>query len=191
MATYEYLTQAGLSRYNDKIKATYATKTAVTSEIAAAIAGVTQFDYQIVASLPASGEKGIIYLVKKAGTEDQYDQYVWVANGGSGEFVSIGGTNIDIVEYVGDGVYTTVVDGTGADAGKKVIQLAASKKALLDNALQAITSNGGTLTVTGDGTTKNIEIAAEVVSGATAGATATQPEDFGPISNADIDALFD
>ena len=59
----------------------YQTSSDVTSAINTAIAGVTQFDYQIVSSLPATGTKGTIYLVANgASGTDEYDEYVYVNN---------------------------------------------------------------------------------------------------------------
>lgn len=264
MATYEYLTQAGLSHYNDKIKETYPTKTAVTNEITSAIAGVTQFDYQIVNSLPVSGTKGIIYLVANSGSgQNIYDEYIWIetteGTTTTGRYELFGTKELTVVEYVGDGSFVEIVDGTGANAGKKVVQLKNTKvvtrvdvlgdtdngvslgykqngddaqtyaeiigfpkaststsdvyvakdafdmsdkvdfkiKDAIKNgaaagatALQSVASSGSTVTITGEGTAKNLEVASTIVSGAAAGATATQPGDFGAISNASIDALF-
>lgn len=59
----------------------YQTASDVTSAINTAIAGVTQFDYEIVQTLPASGVKGTIYLVPSSGSSpDSYDEYVYVNN---------------------------------------------------------------------------------------------------------------
>lgn len=59
----------------------FQTGTQVSTAISTAISGVTQFDYQIVQSLPATGTKGTIYLVANSGTgQDIYDEYVYVNN---------------------------------------------------------------------------------------------------------------
>lgn len=59
----------------------FQTGTQVSSAISTAIAGVTEFDYQVVQTLPASGVKGTIYLVANSGSgQDVYDEYVWVNN---------------------------------------------------------------------------------------------------------------
>ena len=120
MSTYEYLTQEGLVRYNNNIKATYPTKTAVTSEIASAIAGVTQFDYEIVETLPVTGEKGVIYLVANSGSgQNVYDEYIWIETTEGtttvGRYELFGTKELSVVEYVGDGTYVTITDGTGAE----------------------------------------------------------------------------
>lgn len=61
--------------------ADYQTGTQVSSTVASAIAGVTQFDYQVVQSLPATGVKGTIYLVPNGGAgQDVYNEFVYVNN---------------------------------------------------------------------------------------------------------------
>lgn len=59
----------------------YQTSSDVTSAINTAIAGITQFDYKIVQTLPSTGVKGTIYLVPSSGSSpDSYDEYVYVNN---------------------------------------------------------------------------------------------------------------
>lgn len=59
----------------------YQTSSDVTSAINTAIAGITQFDYEIVQTLPSTGVKGTIYLVPSSGSSpDSYDEYVYVNN---------------------------------------------------------------------------------------------------------------
>lgn len=78
--------------------------------IAEAIRGVTQFDYQVVTELPATGVKGTIYLVPKtAATQDIYDEYIWVNNA----WEHIGSTAIDLSNYYNK----TEVDGLLATKG--------------------------------------------------------------------------
>lgn len=61
--------------------ADYQTGTQVSNAVSSAIAGVTEFDYAIVPSLPSTGEKGTIYLVSHGGSgTDVYDEYVYVNN---------------------------------------------------------------------------------------------------------------
>lgn len=169
---------SGLSKFKSEADTLYASKSYVTSEITSAISGVTQFDYQIVSELPESGTKGIIYLVPNSGFgSNLYDEYIWIVSGepAVGSFELFGTKELTVVEYVGDGTYVTVTDGTGAQAGKKVVSLSSAAQAslaLADSALQALTSS--TLDVTGAGTTKNLEVASSIVSGAAAGATALQ-----------------
>lgn len=59
----------------------FQTSSQVSTAISTAIADVTQFDYKVVTSLPASGVKGTIYLVANSGSgQDVYNEYVWVNN---------------------------------------------------------------------------------------------------------------
>lgn len=69
----------------------------ISSAIATAVAGITSFEYEVVQSLPAEGEAGVIYLVAHShGTGDSYDEYIWVSNA----FEKIGNTDIDLSGYV-------------------------------------------------------------------------------------------
>jgi len=80
----------------------FQTGTEVDASIAAAISGITSFDFQIVQTLPATGEKGVIYLVPKTGSgSDVYDEYIWVTpSGGTAKFEKIGSTDVDLSQYV-------------------------------------------------------------------------------------------
>lgn len=74
-----------------------ATTEFVSTAVANAIAGVTSISYRVVASLPASGENGVIYLVSHShGTGDVYDEYIWVGS----SFEKIGNTDIDLSGYM-------------------------------------------------------------------------------------------
>lgn len=74
-----------------------ATTAFVTTAIGDAVDDITSFEYEVVASLPATGEKGTIYLVAHAhGTGDAYDEYMWINNA----FEKIGNTDIDLSGYV-------------------------------------------------------------------------------------------
>lgn len=62
-----------------------------------ALADITGIDFQVVATLPASGAKGTIYLV---GTASPYDEYVWIEpTGGTAFWEKIGSTDIDLTDY--------------------------------------------------------------------------------------------
>lgn len=79
----------------------YQTASQVTSAITTAIAGVTQFDMQVVEKLPTTGKKGVIYLISHAhGTNDSYDEYIWVTNGSTSNFEKLGNTDINLSAYV-------------------------------------------------------------------------------------------
>lgn len=79
----------------------YQTASQVTSAITTAIAGVTQFDMQVVKNLPTTGKNGVIYLISHAhGTNDSYDEYIWVTNGSTSKFEKLGNTDINLSAYV-------------------------------------------------------------------------------------------
>lgn len=60
--------------------------------------GGTGFDVQVVQELPATGQKGIIYLLAKDGTApDVYDEYVWIET--TQTFELIGTTQVDLTDY--------------------------------------------------------------------------------------------
>jgi hypothetical protein len=83
----------------------------VDASIAAAIADVTQFDYEVVQALPATGEKGTIYLVPNSGSgQNIYDEYIWMDGDPSGRFEKIGTTEIDLSGYVQATEMTTIPD---------------------------------------------------------------------------------
>ena len=78
----------------------YQTSAQVQTAITAALSGVTSIDLQVVASLPATGKKGVIYLVAHTHTDtgDIYDEFVWVESTKSYE--KIGNTDVDLSAYV-------------------------------------------------------------------------------------------
>lgn len=80
----------------------YQTSQEVANAIANAIAGVTQFDYQKVDSLPATGTKGVIYLIAHVhdGENDGFDEYLWIQVNGSYQFEKLGHTDVDLSDYV-------------------------------------------------------------------------------------------
>lgn len=74
-----------------------ATTEFVTSAVATAIGGVTQISYEVVNSLPATGEAGKIYLIAhNHGTGDAYDEYIWAGS----SFEKLGNTDIDLTGYM-------------------------------------------------------------------------------------------
>lgn len=66
-----------------------------------ALADITGIDFQVVQTLPATGEKGVIYLVPKTGsTGDSYDEWIWITpTGGTAHFEKIGTTEVDLTGY--------------------------------------------------------------------------------------------
>lgn len=76
----------------------YQTEAEVQQLIDDELAGITGIDFEIVSELPASGVKGVIYLV---GDTAPYDEYIWVEpTGGTAYFEPIGSTSIDLSGYV-------------------------------------------------------------------------------------------
>lgn len=74
----------------------YQDETEVQALIDDALAGITSIDYQVVQSLPATGEKGIIYLVANSGTSPNvYDEYIWTGSA----FEKIGTADVDLSQY--------------------------------------------------------------------------------------------
>lgn len=75
----------------------YQTASQVNSLISSAIAGIQGISYSIVATLPATGEAGVIYLISNSGSNSNiYDEYIYVNNG----FEKIGTTDIDLTGFV-------------------------------------------------------------------------------------------
>lgn len=73
-----------------------ATTAFVKTAIDNAVAGITQFEFQTVTSLPTTGTKGVIYLVAHShGTGDAYDEYIWTGSA----YEKIGNTDIDLSAY--------------------------------------------------------------------------------------------
>ena len=67
------------------------------AEVAALIGAIQQFHYEIYATLPASGENNVLYLIGPTGSgADKYEEYVYANNA----FTKIGDTSIDLSGYV-------------------------------------------------------------------------------------------
>lgn len=82
----------------------YQNATQVSNAINSAIAGITGIDFVVVESyqdLPATGTKGIIYLVPNSGSvPNTYDEYIWVApTGATAGYEKIGSTAVDLTGY--------------------------------------------------------------------------------------------
>lgn len=93
------------------------TSKAVQTAINSAIAGVTQFDVQVVTELPTTGQKGVIYLVSHShDTKDVYDEYIWNTAATTPAFEKIGSTDIDLSAYLtsADAADTYIPKVTGA-----------------------------------------------------------------------------
>lgn len=87
--------------------------TQVQNAIDAALADITGIEFQIVQTLPATGEKGVIYLVPNSGSgNNSYDEYIWITNGSTSSFEKIGTTDVDLSGYV---LYTDLVAITNSE----------------------------------------------------------------------------
>lgn len=77
-----------------------ATTAFVSSAIAAAISEIVGIDIQVVQTLPATGQTGVIYLVANGSSTSQniYDEYIWISF--SSTFEKIGTTAVDLSNYV-------------------------------------------------------------------------------------------
>lgn len=75
----------------------FQTAAQVQSAINTALSGITGISYQVVQSLPATGEAGVIYLVSNGGSgQNIYDEYIYTNN----KFEKIGTTDVDLSGYV-------------------------------------------------------------------------------------------
>lgn len=78
-------------------KNAFATKSEVTTQISTAVGNLTEFDTQVVQTLPATGVKGTIYFTpNNHGTNDIYDEFIYVNNA----WEKIGNTQVDLSGYV-------------------------------------------------------------------------------------------
>ena len=94
--TWKELVKAGdnISTLNND--SGYQNASQVSSAIASAVGQITSFEYEVVQTLPATGEAGKIYLVANSGTTPNiYDEYIWVNNA----FEKIGTTEMDLSNY--------------------------------------------------------------------------------------------
>lgn len=80
----------------------YQTASDVTDAIDDALADVTGIEFEVVTELPATGQKGHIYLVHTGtSSADSYDEYIWVEpSGGTAHYEKIGNTAVDLSGYV-------------------------------------------------------------------------------------------
>lgn len=89
-----FITKAVSDLTNYYTKTTTYTK----DEVNDLIGAVKTIQFQIVESLPATGESNIIYLVSNGGTAPNvYDEYAWITS--SKTFEKIGSTDIDLSGY--------------------------------------------------------------------------------------------
>lgn len=75
----------------------YQNQSQVQTLINSAISGITGIEFEIVTTLPSTGENGVIYLISNSGSgQNIYDEYIWVNN----KFEKIGTTDVDLSGYV-------------------------------------------------------------------------------------------
>lgn len=101
--TYGYQTAANVKSTVEGYK--YQNADQVKTAINSALADFTTIDFKIVATfdtLPATGDKGTIYLVPDTHSDsnDAYDEYIWVTNGDTSSYEKIGNTDVDLTGYV-------------------------------------------------------------------------------------------
>ncbi len=103
-------TQVDIPTNNNQLTngAGYQTAAQVSSAIASAVSGITQFQFEIVDSLPASGAAGTIYLlpITRSG-ENGYDEYIWINN----TWEKIGTTAVDLSGYWNSTNLTAITNG--------------------------------------------------------------------------------
>lgn len=77
----------------------------IAAAVTAGVGEITGFEYEVVASLPTSGEKGVIYLAPNSGNAPNVkDEYIWI-NKGTAEspdyaFELLGTTELDLSGYL-------------------------------------------------------------------------------------------
>lgn len=123
----------------------YITSGAVKTAIDSAISGVIQFDivkYDSFDKLPATGKKGVIYVVEHAHSDenDSCDEYIWNTALTTPAYEKIGNTDVNLSEYI------NTLSGT-------------ANRGVITN----LTKSGNTLTVT----STSLETAAPTASGTT------------------------
>lgn len=120
-----------------------------------AISGVTQFDvakYDSFDKLPATGKKGVIYLVPDTHSDnnDAYDEYIWNTTATTPAYEKIGNTDVNLSDYYTKGE----VDGKLSKNNQKV-----SVGSVTFGASDVVNIAAGTnISVAGDATNKKITI---------------------------------
>ncbi len=95
------------------------------SEVDDIVDGIVGISFEVVASLPASGDAGTIYLVSNSGTgQNIYDEYVWLT--ASNRWEKIGTTDVDLSGYaktadLGDLAFKDSASGSFTPAGSVTV----------------------------------------------------------------------
>lgn len=108
---------------NDLVNYYTKSQTYTKTEVQNLIGAIQQFHYEIVATLPATGESNVLYLLGPTGTgADKYEEYVYA----NSTWTKIGDTSIDLSQYVTTTAlntaladYTTTANLTTLLAGKQ------------------------------------------------------------------------
>ena len=99
ISSSDVTTALGYTPYNASNPSGYQTASQVNTLIGNAIADIQGISYQVVTSLPSTGEAGVIYLISNSGSNpNSYDEYIYVNN----KFEKIGTTDVDLSGYVQD-----------------------------------------------------------------------------------------
>ena len=86
----------------------YQTESQVNALIASAVGDIQGISYEIVASLPATGAPGVIYLVYNEGASpNSYDEYIYT----NGKFEKIGTTDVDLSGYLQETDLVAITNG--------------------------------------------------------------------------------
>ena len=173
MSATKYLDLAGLQYLKTKMDALYVTSSDISTAITDAFATYKQNVVTIVASLPATGEEGLLYLVPdaNASSSDVYTTWTWEEVSGTGQFVQMGSATFTPATVDA----TVIQNSTNAVQGGAVYSELALK--LDASQLTSSIAQNGTNAVT---------------SGAIHSALALKLDaaDVASIENTDIDALF-
>ena len=147
------------------INITVPTNQDISDAVAAAIGDITSISYEVVQSLPATGESGVIYLISNSGSgTNVYDEYIYVNN----SFEKLGSTEINLDSYLqydannsGVNVGTTlkygstsvpIVLNTKPTAGDSKLSQTAPTWNAMDSAISSAVNNAN-LTIQKNGTT--------------------------------------
>lgn len=89
-------------------------RTSEDATLSARIDALSGLEYEVVQQLPATGRKGVIYLVPQdRQAPDIYDEYIWVNTA----FERIGSTAVDLTDYVKNTDYATTTTAGVIKAG--------------------------------------------------------------------------
>lgn len=115
---------------------TFQTLTQITNLINDAIGSAVGLNFEVVQTLPATGEGGTIYLVPNGGSaliKNVYDEYIWY----NGNWEKIGTTEIDLTNYLQRSDVDSALSSTSENpVQNKVV------KAALDDKVSKVTGKG-------------------------------------------------